>query len=202
MAVMTDQLTMPAPRRAVREVRRAAPALIDLSGEDLGLTRRSRVLILNGPAVPAGAVPGRPILERLAGLVIAHDLVVVSDEAYEPFVYDGAVHHSIGALPGMAERTLTINGFSRAYAMAGWRVGYVAGHARLLGPMQQLKQALSICSPAVSQHAALAALTGPSAPVEEAYRAVAERRGGALAALEHAGVPHVRPMGGYFVLID
>jgi aspartate/methionine/tyrosine aminotransferase len=166
------------------------------------LTRRSRALILSSPAVPAGTVLDTAALKRLAEIAIAQDLVVIADESHEPFVYDGAVHRSIAALPGMAERTLTINGFSLAYAMAGWRVGYIAGPARLLGPLQQLKQALSICSPAVSQYAALAALTGPPDPVEEARRIVAERRNAALGALERAGVPHARPVAGYYILID
>jgi aspartate/methionine/tyrosine aminotransferase len=166
------------------------------------VTRRSRALILSSPAVPAGTVPDTTALQQLAEIAIAHDLVVIADESHEPFVYDGAVHRSIAALPGMAERTLTINGFSLAYAMAGWRVGYIAGPARLLGPLQQLKQALSICSPAVSQYAALAALTGPPDPVEEARRIVAERRNAALGALERARVPHARPVAGYYILID
>lgn len=166
------------------------------------LTRRSRVLILGCPAVPAGAMPDEAALRRLADLAIAHDLVVVADELYEPFVHDGAVHRSIGALPGMAERTITINGFSTGYAMDGWRVGYAAGPARLLKPLQELKQALSICSPAVSQYAALAALTGPQTALEEARRLVAERRAVTLAALRRAGVPHVRPASGYYVLVD
>lgn len=166
------------------------------------LTRRSRVLILSDPAVPAGTVADASILQRLADLAATHNLVVVSDEAYEPFVYDGARHHSFAALPGMAERTITINGFSTAYAMAGWRVGYVAGPAQLMKPIQQLKQALSICSPAVSQYAALAALTGPPTPVEEAYQAVSERRAATLDALQKTGVPHIRPAGGYYILVD
>jgi aspartate/methionine/tyrosine aminotransferase len=166
------------------------------------VTKRSRMLVLATPASPAGTVLDAATLQRIADLAIARDLMVVADESLEPFVYDGAVHRSIAALPGMAERTITINGFSHPYAMHGWRVGYVAGPARLLAPITQLKQALSICSPAVSQYAAVAALNGPQAFVAEAQQEAADRRSAALAALSEAGIPHLQPAGGLDVLID
>jgi aspartate/methionine/tyrosine aminotransferase len=102
----------------------------------------------------------------------------------------------------MAERTITINGFSAAYAMRGWRVGYMAGPQALLGPMMKLKQALSICSPAVSQYAALAAITGPSAPVDQARDLVAERRSILWPALRRAGVSFVPSVAGYHIMVD
>jgi len=175
-----------------------APRLGEIAGR---VSRRSRVLILSSPATPAGTVPDEATLNRLAELATRHDLVVIADESYEPFVYDGAVHRSIAALPGMAERTITINGFSRPYAMHGWRVGYVAGPARLIGPIMQLKQALSICSPAVSQYAALAAITGPQSVVDGARTLVADRRTAAFAALERTGIPYARPAAGYHILV-
>lgn len=164
--------------------------------------KRSRVLILPAPAVPAGTVPSQATLEGLADLAISHNLVVLADESHEALVHKGAVHRSIAALPGMGERTLTINGFSRPYAMQGWRVGYLAGPARLLGPIMQLKQALSICSPAVSQYAALAAITGPQAVVEETRALVSERAAAVRAALAGAGIPFIRPQAGHAILID
>jgi len=164
------------------------------------LTKRSRVVILGAPLVPAGVVHGEAVLEGLAALAIERNLVIVSDEIAEPFVYDGAFHRSIGSLPGMAERTITINGFATAYAMHGWRVGYMAGPQPLLGPMMQLKQALSICSPAVSQYAALAAISGPRAPIERARSLGEERRDAVCLALKKASIPHVRPMAGQYVM--
>ena len=166
------------------------------------LTPRTRILLLASPATPGGSVLDAAALARIASIAIARDLLVIADESYEAFVFDGAAHRSIGAVPGMAERTITINGFSIPYAMHGWRVGYLAGPARLIGPIMQLKQALSICSPAVSQYAALAALTGPQTPVDEAHRMVAERRTVAFAALDAAGIPYLRPAAGYMVLLD
>ncbi len=166
------------------------------------VTKRTRMLVFASPASPAGTVADEATLRRIADLAIASDLVVVADESLEPFVYDGAVRRSIAALPGMADRTITINGFSHPYAMHGWRVGYVAGPARLLAPITQLKQALSICSPAVSQYAAVAALNGPHDPVTEALEEATMRRSAAFAALAEAGIPHLRPAGGLDVLID
>jgi aspartate/methionine/tyrosine aminotransferase len=126
---------------------------------------------------------------------------VLSLETLEPFVFDGREHLSIGSLPGMAERTVTINGFD-AYGLAGWRVGYAAGPESILGPMTQLKQAMSICSSAVSQYAALAAITGPRTPIEAARALVSERREGALAALAAESVDIARPAAGYHLLVD
>jgi aspartate/methionine/tyrosine aminotransferase len=172
----------------------------DAIGRALG--RRTRAIVLVSPSTPAGSVADDGRLRALAELATAAGLAVVSVETLEPFVYDGAVGRSIGSLPGMAERTVTINGFSEAYGLAGWRVGYMAGPESLLAPMTQLKQAMSICSPAVSQHAALAALTGPQTSVEAARDLVGERRERAFAALDGAGVPFVRPAAGYSVLVD
>lgn len=165
------------------------------------VTRRSRALVLASPSSPAGSVADEERLAALAQLADRHGLAVVSVETLEPFVFGGTRHRSIGSLPGMAERTLTINGFD-AYGLSGWRVGYLTGPASLLGPMTQLKQAMSICSPAVSQYAALAAITGPRQPVEAARAVVAERRDRAFAALEAASVPFNRPAAGYHVLVD
>jgi aminotransferase len=166
------------------------------------LTRRTRAVVLVNPSSPAGSVADAARLAALGDLAVMHELVVVSVETLEPFVFDGAMHRSIGSLPGVAERTVTVNGFSEAFGLAGWRVGYMAGPASLLGPMTQLKQALSICSPAVSQHAALAAITGPEEPLASARALVEERRSRMFDALDAAGIPYVRPAAGYHVLVD
>ena len=158
-----------------------------------------RVLLLANPSFPAGSVLRRAALQQLAAYAVEHDVLVIVDESYEPFVFDGAAHTSIAALPGMAERTVTLNTFSHRYALSGWRVGYAVAPAALMGRIQQLKQALSICSPAVSQYAALAALTGPE---PQAAAVVADRRTAALAALVASGIAHTRPEAGYQVLLQ
>jgi aspartate/methionine/tyrosine aminotransferase len=180
----------------------AAGFAIDPDALAGALTRRTGAVVLVNPSTPAGSVADAARLAALGDLAVMHGLVVVSIETLEPFVFDGAVHRSIGSLPGVAERTVTINGFSEAYGLAGWRVGYMAGPESLLGPMTQLKQALSICSPAVSQHAALAALTGPAEPLASARALVEERRDRMFDALDAAEIPFVRPAAGYHVLVD
>ena len=210
-----DQVVVAGPAaRLYREVARLAGATarvvtgdpadgfaVDPDAIAARLTSRSRALVLVSPSSPAGSVADGARLDALAALAVERGLAVVSVETLEPFVYDGPAR-SIASLPGMFERTVTINGFSEAYGLAGWRVGYLAGPESLLGPMTQLKQAMSICSPAVSQHAALAAITGPREPLESAHALVGERRDRVFAALAAAGVPHIRPAGGYRVLVD
>jgi aspartate/methionine/tyrosine aminotransferase len=211
-----DQVVVAGPAaRLYREVARLAGAAarvvtgdpaegfaVDPDAIAARLTPSTRALVLASPSSPAGSVAGGSRLHALAALAAERGLAVVSVETLEPFVYDGLAARSIASLPGMFERTVTINGFSEAYGLAGWRVGYLAGPESLLGPMTQLKQAMSICSPAVSQHAALAAITGSREPLESAHALVGERRDRIFPALAAAGVPHLRPGGGYHVLVD
>lgn len=210
-----DEFLVPAPAPSFyREIARMAGAAtrtvgavpaggfaVDPEAVEARVTRRSRALLIASPSSPAGSVLDEERLAALAELATRHGLAVVSVETLEPFVFEHAMHRSIGSLPGMAERTVTINGFD-AYGLSGWRVGYLVGPASLLGPMTQLKQAMSICSPAVSQYAALAAITGPREPLEAARAVVAERRDRAFAALQAASVPFIRPAAGYHALID
>src|SRR5207253_8694227 len=102
----------------------------------------------------------------IAEIARKHDLLVISDEIYEKLVYDDTEHLSIGSLPGMAERTVTLNGFSKAYCMTGWRIGYLAGPATVMRRVRKLKALCSGCAPVVSQRAGIAALTGTQEPVE------------------------------------
>ncbi len=94
---------------------------------EAAITNRTKALVLNSPSNPCGAVYTRQDLEALAEVIRAHDLCVISDEIYEELIYDGYEHVSIASLPGMQERTMVINGMSKAYAMTGWRIGYAAG---------------------------------------------------------------------------
>ena len=99
---------------------------IDLDEIEGLITSKTRMLVINTPGNPTGVVQSQETLEKLAEIAKKHDLIVVSDEIYEKLVYDGARHVSIAALPGMKERTITLNGFSKCYSMTGWRLGYVA----------------------------------------------------------------------------
>lgn len=165
------------------------------------ITPRTRLLVLVSPDNPTGGVTPRDELERIAALVRERDLRAIVDETHRAFVFDGAEHTSFAALPGMRERTVTIGSFSQTYAMAGWRAGYVVGEAALLNPVTALKQALTICSPAPTQWAALAALEGPQDGVAEAIREVAARRAVALPALAALGLP-AAGQGAHFLFVD
>ncbi len=166
------------------------------------LTPRTRLLILVTPDNPTGAVIPRDELAKIAALAVERDLVVIFDEIYKAFLFDGAEHVSIAAFPGMRERTIVIGSFSKAYAMTGWRAGYVAGAASVLQPITDLKLALSICSAAPSQWAAYAALTGPQDAVTATQAELTERRAALLPALDALGLPHSNPQGAFYVFVD
>lgn len=125
------------------------------------LTPNSRVVIVNTPNNPTGRMLTRDELGVIARLAIERDLIIISDEIYEKISYDGNVHVSIGSLPGMAERTLTVNGFSKAYAMTGWRLGYVAGPHNIIRQVAKIHSHSVTCATSFGQVGAVAALEGP-----------------------------------------
>ena len=163
------------------------------------ITPKTKMLLLITPSNPTSGVISPENLIKLAEIAIDNDLIVVSDEIYEYFVYDDAVHLSIASLPGMAERTVTLNGVSKAYAMTGWRVGYVAGPAPAIAAMRRLKIAASRATSAVSQWAAHAALAGPQACIADFYRIYDERRQVMMAGLDEMGFIYGRPRGAFYV---
>lgn len=163
------------------------------------ITPRTRMLCLMNPSNPTGSVTPRSEVEKLAQLATEHDLIVLSDEIYERLVFNGAQVTSVAGLPGMKERTLTLNGFSKAYAMTGWRVGYMAAPRALIVPMNEIHHGLTICAPAVSQHAALAALTGSQDCVEEYRRIFGERRQYFRSVLDNLGFSYGEPRGAFYL---
>ena len=128
------------------------------SAIEAAITERTKALILPYPNNPTGAVLSREQLEAIARVCIAHDLIVVSDEIYSELCYSGEGHVSIASLPGMRERTLLINGFSKAFAMTGWRMGYVCAPAAFCDIMYKIHQYTIMCAPRQGQVAALEAL--------------------------------------------
>ena len=163
------------------------------------LSPRTRMLCLLNPSNPTGSVTPPAEVEALAALAAEHDLLVISDEIYARLVYDGAEVLPVARLPGMKERTITINGFSKAYAMTGWRVGYFGAAQPLVKALTEVHHGLTICAPAVSQHAALAALEGPQECVEEMRRTYDERRRVMCRALDAMGLSYGRPQGAFYV---
>jgi aspartate aminotransferase len=165
------------------------------------ITARTRWLVLNSPNNPTGAVYSCSELESLAAVLIRHPHVwVMTDEIYEHFVYGGARHASIASVePRLQERTLVVNGMSKAYAMTGWRLGYGAGPASLVKAITLLLTQSISCATSISQAAAVTALQGPQDCVEEAVR-VFEKRGQRMADLLNT-VPGIRcsqPQGAFY----
>jgi aspartate aminotransferase len=154
------------------------------------ITPRTKLIVLNSPSNPTGAVWTRAELEELAKIVKAHPrLMVMSDEIYEYIIFGGEMV-SIGALPGMIERTITVNGFSKGFAMTGWRLGYAAAPAPIAKAMSRMQSAISAGANQFVQRAAIAALEGPRDEVERMRRAYQARRDMVLAGLR--AIPGVR----------
>ena len=122
------------------------------------ITDRTKLLILPYPNNPTGAIMEKGDLESIAEVIARHDLLVISDEIYSELVYDGHTHVAFASLPGMYERTITINGFSKAFAMTGWRVGYACGAKEIIAVMNRIHQYAIMCAPRQGQVAAAAAL--------------------------------------------
>ncbi len=140
------------------------------------ISEKTKIIWMCNPCNPTGHVFSRRDLENIAQVAQEHNLMVFADEIYEKLVYDGAEHISIGCLPGMEERTITVNGFSKAYAMTGWRIGYVVAEKKLSATLRKLHYYAALCPNAISQKAAVAALTGPQDCVQEMLREYGRRR--------------------------
>ncbi|WP_375449656.1 pyridoxal phosphate-dependent aminotransferase [uncultured Devosia sp.] len=163
------------------------------------ITPRSKVLVLINPNNPTGTVTAPDEVEKIARLAIEHDLIVISDEIYARLTYGNQRIQPVAALPGMRERTITLSGFSKAYAMTGWRIGYFAGPRELIVAMAEINHAFAISTASVSQHAALAALTGPQDCVEQMRLIYDERRQALCAGLDALSIPYAEPQGAFYV---
>ena len=166
---------------------------------EAAITPKSKILVLINPNNPTGTVTPPDEVRRIAEVARKHDLIVISDEIYARLTYGNHQVQPVAALPGMAERTITLSGMSKAYAMTGWRVGYFAGPPDLIPALAEINHAFAISTAAVSQHAALAALTGPQDCVEEMRQTYDARRRQLLAGLDALGIPYAEPQGAFYV---
>ncbi|MEN3156526.1 pyridoxal phosphate-dependent aminotransferase [Priestia aryabhattai] len=163
------------------------------------VTKKTKMLLINTPHNPTGAVLPESYLKELADIAIRHDLLVVSDEIYEKLIYDGEKHISMATLPGMFERTVTINGFAKAYAMDGWRLGYAAGPVELIQPILKMHQYNTSCATSFAQFGGTAAYLGTQEPVEEMVKAFDKRRKLLVRRLnEMPGVQCIVPKGAFY----
>ena len=166
------------------------------------ITPRTKAILLVTPGNPTAGVISSAHLRAIAEMAIAHDLVVIADEMYEQFVYDGAEHFSIGSIPAMRGRTITLCGFSKTYAMTGWRLGYVIAPAALTRAIRALKQAISISAPTLSQWAGVAALNGPQECVRAFHAAYDARRRTLMPALDALGFTYGHPYGAFYIFVN
>ncbi len=162
------------------------------------ITDKTKVLILPFPNNPTGAIMEREDLEKIADIIIDHDIYVMSDEIYSELTYKDS-HVSIASLKGMRERTILINGFSKAFAMTGWRLGYACGPENILSQMTKLHQYCIMCAPTTSQYAAIEALKHGENDVEEMRQAYNERRRFLMHEFKRMGLECFEPYGAFYV---
>ncbi len=170
---------------------------------EAAITPRTKGFLINSPTNPTGGVAERKRLEALAAIAQRHDLWVISDEVYRELVYDAEAAASIAALPGMQERTIVVNSFSKTYAMTGWRVGYALGPRNVIGNMVKFQENVAACVNSSAQYGALTALLGPQGRKNEMLRAYAARR--TLLLEEFSKIPGLivsAPQGTFYLFVD
>ena len=174
-----------------------------LTKEELeaAITPKSKVLIMNFPNNPTGAIMEKKDLEAIARVIIDNDLFVISDEIYSELSYFNN-HVSIASLPNMRERTLVINGFSKSFAMTGWRLGYACGPEWLIKQMTKIHQFAIMCAPTSSQYAAVEALKNGDDDVNQMRESYDERRRYVLHRLAEMGLPCFEPKGAFYLFPD
>jgi len=175
-----------------------------LTPEELenAITEKTKALVLSFPNNPTGAIMTGSDLEKLVPIILKHDLVVISDEIYSALTYGEEKHVSISSFDGMKERTIVINGFSKAFAMTGWRLGYAMGPKEIISQMIKIHQFAIMCAPTVSQYAAVEALTNGDKDVENMREEYDRRRRYLYSELEKMGLPCFEPQGAFYMFPD
>ena len=190
--VLADGVPVIIELKAENEFRLTKQELLD------AITDKTKVLILPFPNNPTGAIMEKEDLEAIAEVIREKDIFVISDEIYAELTYKGDPV-TIASLPGMKERTIVINGFSKAYAMTGWRLGYACGPKEIISQMVKIHQFAIMCAPTTSQYAAVEALKNGDADVEEMRTAYNQRRRYLMHAFEEMGLECFEPYGAFYV---
>ncbi len=170
---------------------------------EAAITPRTRAVLINSPNNPTGAVMDRERLTAIAEIARRHGVYLISDEVYEKIIYDGRQHFSAGSLPGAKGFVITVNSFSKSYAMCGWRVGYVAAGAAVIGPLLKLQEGMASCANTMAQKAACAALTGSQdavAMMVERYRTRRDLMVDGLNSIP--GISVTRPDGAFYLFVN
>ena len=177
---------------------------LDLAKIEAAITPQTRAIIVCSPNNPSGAVYSEESLRALADLAVKHDFFIISDEIYEKLIYDGYKHFSVASVsPEVWERTITVNGFSKGYAMTGWRVGYAAARKDIIKAMIKVQGQVTSCATSIAQKAALGALVGSQEATENMVATFRERRDFVCGRLrEIPNVSFAEPHGAFYVLVD
>ena len=190
---LADGVPVPIPLKEANDFRLTAEEL------EAAITPKSKALILSFPNNPTGAVMTKEDLEAIAEVIVRHDLLVITDEIYSELSYTGKKHYSLIDLPGMVERTIYINGFSKAYAMTGWRLGYCCGPEENLAQMVKIHQFAIMAAPTMSQYAGTMALKNGASDVEMMRDSYNQRRRYLMAELIRLGIPCFEPFGAFYI---
>lgn len=208
-----DEVIIPQPSYVSYEpcavLANAIPVIINLKNENefrltaeelrAAITEKTKILILPFPNNPTGAIMGREDLEEIARVCIENDIYVMSDEIYSELTYNEKGHVSIAEIDGMAERTILINGFSKSFAMTGWRLGYACGPEKIVAQMTKIHQFTIMCAPTTSQYAAIEALRHGDSDVAEMCEAYNQRRRYLMHVLKEMGLPCFEPFGAFYL---
>ena len=215
MADPGDEVIIPQPSYVSYEpcaiLAGAKPVIIELKNEDDfrltaqeltdAITDKTKILILPFPNNPTGAIMEKSDLEAIAKICIEKDIFVLSDEIYAELTYKND-HVSIASIPGMRERTIVINGFSKAYAMTGWRLGYAMGPEEIIAQMTKIHQFAIMCAPTTSQYAAVEAVRNGDEDVKKMRTSYNQRRNFLMNAFKEMNLPCFEPFGAFYVFPD
>jgi aspartate/methionine/tyrosine aminotransferase len=177
-----------------------APQVADFRSR---INAKTRMLVINTPNNPTGAVYDPQVMEALAELAVAEDLIVLADEIYEKNIYEGIPHCSIAVFPGMKDRTITLNGFSKSYSMTGWRLGYLASGREMIAALIRIRQYATVCPTSFAQYGAVAALEGSQECVAQMMTSFDSRRLMVIDRLQAMpGISFMKPRGAFYVFIN
>lgn len=176
---------------------------INVSDLEKLINEKTKAIVILDPSNPTGSVLSKECLESVSEFAIRHDLIVISDEIYEKIIYDGNKHYSIAALPNMRERTIVLNGFAKAYAMTGWRLGYIAAPSELIAPMAKIHSYLVTSATSMVQWGGVAALNGTQEPLAEMVEKFKKRRDYVCDEINCIkGLSCIKPQGAFYLFVD
>ncbi len=165
------------------------------------ITSKTKAILLNYPSNPTGLTFPKELLKKIADIAIENNIIIISDEIYSAITYEKK-HFSIASLPGMKERTIVLNGFSKSHAMTGWRLGYAAGPENIIDVMLKIHQYTGLCAPSISQYAAIEALQNGDRDVDKMRAEYTKRRNYITKSFNDMGLPCLTPEGAFYAFPD